>query len=92
MGDNQSDNSWEEEVQRERDLEQQARAQLLRFFKYDHLPPRLAEVSRPFFLLAEDMIDTLGGVKKIMREEQCRIGFQKLIEAKDCFVRAALEK
>lgn len=91
MGDNQSDNSWEEELERKRFEEQKNRLSLLRFFQYQHLPSNLQQISKPFHHLAEHMIDTLG-VDVVMKDKQCAYGFQKLIEAKDCFVRAKLDR
>jgi hypothetical protein len=58
---------------------------IMRFFAFSHLPPNLQEVSKPIGELAELMEATLpSGAEK-------SAGLRKLIEAKDCFVRAALE-
>ncbi|MDT0477411.1 hypothetical protein RM863_35345 [Streptomyces sp. DSM 41014] len=38
-------------------------AQLLRNFRYDHLPEHLQEVSRPFHDLAHQLADTLTGAE-----------------------------
>ena len=55
---------------------------LLVHFTYDHLPDTLAEVSKPFCELAQHMADTLpDGAEKTA-------GMRKLLEAKDCAVRA----
>jgi len=54
------------------------------FFKYDHLPPALAAISKPFCDLAET-ISTL-----VPMHQQRNVALQKLIEAKDCAVRAYL--
>ena len=56
----------------------------LKYFKYDHLPEHLQEVSKLFHELASVM-DV-----NIAQNNQKDLGFQKLIEAKDCFVRANL--
>lgn len=57
---------------------------ILKFFKSEHLPPSLAVVSAPFQHLAEDMDTRLpDGPEK-------SAGLRKLLEAKDCLVRAAL--
>lgn len=55
-------------------------------FRFDHLPPHLQAVSKPFHDLAMSIADAypLGG-------DQVMIGLQKLLEAKDCIVRAATE-
>lgn len=54
----------------------------MQFFNYAHLPESMQAVSRPFAELAYDMIRILPD------NEQRRIMLQKLIEAKDCAVRA----
>ena len=56
---------------------------MLRYFAYEHLPPALQEVSRPFAELALDMATRLEG-------PELTAGLRKLLEAKDCMVRAAL--
>jgi len=60
-------------------------AQIARFFAYDHLPPGpLREVSGECAELAEWLIDRLPDGPELTA------GLRKLLEAKDCFVRAAL--
>jgi len=61
-----------------------ATVHLARFFAYDHLPERLQRVSAPCGLLADRMIEELPDGPEL------RTGLRKLLEAKDCFVRAAL--
>jgi len=61
-----------------------ATVQILRFFEFDHLPPRLQEISRPFHELAHDLAGKLDG-------PELTVGLRKLLEAKDCMVRAALD-
>jgi hypothetical protein len=58
---------------------------ILAFFRYDHLPARLQAISAPFASLAEQM-------SAIPTENRAEIaaGLRKLLEAKDCAVRAAL--
>lgn len=57
----------------------------IRFFAYDHLSPELQEVSKPISELATLMeAALLDGAEK-------SAGMRKLLEAKDCFVRAALD-
>ena len=60
-----------------------ATAAILRHFGYSHLPSHLASVSEPFHHLAHDMASRLDG-------PELTAGLRKLLEAKDCFVRAAL--
>lgn len=57
---------------------------ILKHFSYTHLPPKLADISRPLCELAHSMAVQLDGPELIA-------GLRKLLEAKDCFVRAALE-
>lgn len=57
---------------------------IMKFFAYEHLPPKLQAVSKPIGELAKQMDETLLG----SAEKQA--GLRKLLEAKDCFVRANL--
>ncbi len=59
---------------------------LLQFFQFDHLPPHLKEVSRPFCELAVNVVDTLP------RNAERTVALRKLLEAKDCAVRALIMK
>lgn len=56
---------------------------VLRHFAYDHLPEHLQAVSKPAHDLAHQMAEQLDGA-------ELTIGLRKLLEAKDCFVRAAV--
>jgi len=59
---------------------------VLRYFEHDHLRAGpLRATSGACARLAEDMVDILPDTP------QLTIGLQKLLEAKDCFVRAALD-
>lgn len=54
----------------------------IQFFEYGHLPAQLQAISKPIYDLAHLMEDTLpDGAEK-------SAGMRKLLEAKDCFVRA----
>lgn len=59
---------------------------IMQFFSFDHLPDHLKEASRPFHATAiwVDQNLTEGAEKAT--------ALRKLLEAKDCAVRAALEK
>lgn len=57
---------------------------MLQFFAYAHLPERLQEISKPFGDLAQQMVDTLPA------NPERTVGLRKLLEAKDCAVRAVL--
>lgn len=56
------------------------------FFVYDHLPPHLVEVSRPFAELARIIFATLP------RNPERTVALRKLLEAKDAAVRAKLAR
>lgn len=57
---------------------------LLQYFKYDHLPAHLAEISEPFCLLANAIDSDLAD------SPEKTVCLRKLLEAKDCAVRAGL--
>ena len=57
---------------------------ILRFFVYEHLPANLQVVSKPIGDLAREMAATLPP------SAETTAGLRKLLEAKDCLVRAAL--
>ncbi len=59
---------------------------LLQFFKYDHLPAHLQNISRPFCELAEKICNDQ------MPNPERTAGLRKLLEAKDCIVRASIFK
>ena len=58
---------------------------ILRWFTYDHLPADLQEVSAPFAELAYNLSSSLRYCA------ETSTALRKLLEAKDCAVRAALE-
>lgn len=58
---------------------------LAQFFAYEHLPGHLQEISKPFGELAETLMD-------LPRNPERTAAFRKLLEAKDCAVRAKLAK
>lgn len=55
---------------------------LLDFFAYDHLPPHLADLSKRFHDLAHEVAEVPG--------PETTVCLRKLLEAKDCAVRATL--
>lgn len=59
---------------------------MLQFFAYAHLPSHLQEISKPFGDLAELIVNTLPA------NAERTAGLRKLLEAKDCAVRAKLYK
>lgn len=56
----------------------------LKHFDYVHLPDRLQVVSKPFHDLAHKM------VAEMQEGPELDAGLRKLLESKDCFVRAKL--
>lgn len=60
--------------------------EIQRYFEYGHLPPHLQEVSKPFFEMADAM------AQRVQDCEETEAGLRKLLEAKDCAVRAAVKQ
>jgi hypothetical protein len=59
---------------------------LRQFFVSDHLPPQLQMISRTF----SDMADFI--INRLPRNPERTVALRKLLEAKDCAVRAQLMK
>lgn len=59
---------------------------LLQFFEYMHLPEFLRDTSRPFYQLAHELVES------VPRNPERTTALRKLLEAKDCAVRAVLFK
>jgi len=59
-------------------------ARLLTFFSYEHLPPHLQVISKPFADLARVIAKTLPN------NPETTMALRKLLESKDCAVRALL--
>lgn len=59
-------------------------AHLIRFFEWIHLPPDLQKVSQSFQGLAESLVFPEACNRETIA------GLRKLLEAKDCYVRAKL--
>jgi hypothetical protein len=75
----------EEAVAKARD-EAPQRDRMMQFFVYAHLPAHLATISAPFGQLAEQIVATLPS------NPERTVALRKLLEAKDCAVRALLFK
>jgi hypothetical protein len=58
---------------------------LIKYFRHEHLPERLAAMSRPLCDVARLMDECLP------ESAEKTAGMRKLLEAKDCFVRATLD-
>ena len=61
-----------------------ATAAILKHFAYGHLPEHLAAVSKPYCDLAHSLAAGLNG-------PELTVALRKLLESKDCAVRARLE-
>lgn len=61
-----------------------AKEHITQFFTYQHLPPALQAVSKPFCELATHIVDTLP------RNPERTVALRKLMEAKDAAVRALI--
>lgn len=59
---------------------------IARYFAYTHLKPPLRSISAPCATLALDLIEQLPDGPELTA------GLRKLLEARDCFVRSALDK
>lgn len=59
---------------------------LLQFFAFNHLPEHLQTISRPFGELALNICDTLP------RNPERTVALRKLLESKDCAIRASIFK
>ena len=59
---------------------------LLQFFKYEHLPENLQQFSKPFAELANKIVEILP------QNPERTVALRKLLEAKDCAVRAHIYK
>jgi hypothetical protein len=59
---------------------------ILQHFRFSHLPAHLQCVSQPFHAIAASMDAALPDCA------EKSAGLRKLLEAKDCFVRAAVER
>lgn len=59
---------------------------IMQFFTYQHLPPFLQQVSKPFADMADLINETLPN------NPEKTVALRKLLESKDCAVRAILYK
>ena len=56
----------------------------MKYFDYEHLPDHLQEVSKSIGDIAREMNSSLPD------SDEKEVGLRKLLEAKDCLVRASL--
>lgn len=61
-------------------------SELLEWFEYKHLPDKLQDVSKATAVLAHAIAGAIGD------DPELDAGLRKLLEAKDCFVRAAIRQ
>ncbi len=59
---------------------------MLQFFRFAHLPEALQAVSRPFYELAQNVVEVMP------RNPERTVCFRKLLEAKDAAVRCLIYK
>jgi hypothetical protein len=59
-------------------------AGILRHFEFGHLPPDLQAISAKFHAMAHEMANRFEG-------PELTVGLRKLLESKDCMVRAAVD-
>jgi len=78
------DQTPEDDTNKEIDPMHPAVRDILKFFKYEHLPKNLQAVSKPICELAETMAMVGSGA-------ELTVGLRKLLEAKDCFVRSVIK-
>lgn len=62
---------------------------ILYFFKSGHLPQHLRVIAQPFEQTARKTVEEL---RDTQHPQELAAGLRKLLEAKDCAVRAALNK
>lgn len=77
---------WQKPEPKETRTMHPATAHLMQFFAYAHLPAHLQDVSKPFCELAEKLASTLPD------NAEKTAGLRKLLESKDCAVRALIAK
>ena len=66
------------------DVVEKIEDRMMKWFAYDHLPPVLRAVSKGFYVIAEQLCDTVApGPERT-------VALRKLLEAKDAAVRAAI--
>lgn len=60
---------------------------IMKFFRFGHLPPHLQSIA----VVVADAAETINALLTVESAEKAA-GLRKLLEAKDCFVRAAIEQ
>lgn len=62
---------------------------ILKYFKYEHLPEHLQAVSKPFSGIAIELAGRC--IEQDLNRAETAAGLRKLLEAKDCAVRAMIK-
>lgn len=62
---------------------------LLKYFKYKHLPEHLQVMSKPFSTLAHQI--AIDAHTNNLDDDEAEMALRKLLEAKDCAVRAKVK-
>jgi hypothetical protein len=83
---NEKDRELHAEIDRRQEAAFIAQDRMLQFFVFGHLPPHLQDISRPFRDLAANIVN------KLPSNPERTVALRKLLEAKDCAVRALLYK
>lgn len=83
---NEKDRALHAEIDRRQEETFIAQDRMLQFFVYGHLPAHLQDISRPFRDLAANIVN------KLPSNPERTVALRKLLEAKDCAVRALLYK
>lgn len=65
-----------------------AQQAILDFFAYEHLPERQRRIAEGFHTMAHELCDELHRTR---HGAELTTGLRKLLEAKDCAVRASLD-
>jgi hypothetical protein len=74
----------------QKDYRLDALKDFMRYFRYEHLPERLQGKSKPFHDLAALVVDGYSQDMDRPSWVQLLRALEKLVEAKDCFVRSGL--
>lgn len=63
---------------------------LMQYFAYEHLPEHLQAVSRPYAEMADRLVFGSQDANPLPENPETAVALRKLLESKDCAVRAAL--
>jgi len=63
---------------------------IIKYFAYEHLSGKLQLVSKPFSDLANQLVFGSVGIGRLPQNRETTVALRKLLESKDCAVRAAV--